>query len=350
VRRLALLSLLIPSIAAVPGAAEAAGVECSEINPRYDICEVIYTAEPGERNGLVVAVSGGAVAFTDRVRVVAGRDCTQLGPRSARCAIGTEPVSVRLGGGDDRLRVRGTFGPGPELQAALGEGDDVFTGGPGSEGVEGGAGLDRLYGGAGEDSLVAGRQRGRQVLRGGDGADDLVGGPGGDSIDAGRGLDSVQGGGGRDHVLLRDGSVDRLTCGRGRERPLLDGIDWISRSCAVRARPHAAAVPLGDEFPEAGLDFEDYLYEIGCPADGPRRCRGTVRVLHAGRLLLSGRFRARRGTLPFVRLEVPDGFRRPDREQRVVARVLVTSRDRSGRRAVRRARVPFLIDTEAGIE
>ena len=56
-RRLALLSLLIPSIAAVPGPAEAAGVECSEINTRYDICEVIYTAEPGERNGLVVAAA-----------------------------------------------------------------------------------------------------------------------------------------------------------------------------------------------------------------------------------------------------------------------------------------------------
>lgn len=350
-RRLALLCALVPGVTAcLPAPAQAARAECSEINPRRNICEVIYTADPAERNSLMVFTSGGTVTFIDRVEVAAGRNCTQLGPRSARCAIGTEQVMVKLAGGDDSMRVRGTFGPGPELQAELGAGDDLFAGGPGSEGAEGGTGLDRLYGGAGNDSLVAGAQRGRQILRGGAGDDDLIGGRGADGIHAGPGLDSVQGGGGQDRVHLRDGSIDRLACGPGRERPLIDAVDWVSRSCRVRPRPRAAAVPLGDELPEADLNFEDRLYEIGCPADGPPRCRGTVKVLHRSRLLLSGRFRARRGTLPLVRLKVPRGFRRPDRPRRVLARVLVTSRDRSGRRAVRSARVPFLIDNEAGIE
>ena len=41
---------------------------------------------------------------------------------------------------------------------------------------------------------------------------------------------------------------------------------------------------------------------------------------------------------------------RPDRSHRVVTRMSVVSRDRAGRRTVRVARVPFLIDSERGIE
>jgi len=334
-----------------PATGTAAEVECEEINPRRGICEVVFSEDPGERNALHVRVSEGQVTFRDRVSVRAGRMCIQLERRRARCAIGTEAVSVRLGRGEDLLRVTGVFQRGPELQADLGPGDDVFTGGPGSEVVDGGGGADRVLGGAGSDSLVGGAEdSGRNVLIGGPGDDILQGGSGADRLSGGQGLDAVLGEDGRDRINVRDGSIDQAFCGPDTTRLVVDSLDWISRSCPVRPRARAAAVPLGRDFPEADLDFKDHLYLVGCPADGPARCRGRVEVKYRRRLLLTGRFKARRGAQRLVRMREPPGFVRPDQSQRVLARVTVLSRDRAGRPAVRVARVPFLIDSEEGIE
>jgi len=114
---LALTLILAMAAAILPAAATAAEVECEELNPRYRICEVVFIGDPGERNALHVRVSDGQVTFTDRVAVRAGRMCMQLAPHRARCAIGSEPVTVRLGRGDDLLRVTGVFQGGPQLQA-----------------------------------------------------------------------------------------------------------------------------------------------------------------------------------------------------------------------------------------
>jgi Ca2+-binding RTX toxin-like protein len=44
--------------------------------------------------------------------------------------------------------------------------------------------------------------------------------------------DTVAGGNGNDTIRTRDGEVDRVTCGAGRDRALLDQVDVISDATA----------------------------------------------------------------------------------------------------------------------
>jgi RTX calcium-binding nonapeptide repeat (4 copies)/Calcineurin-like phosphoesterase len=102
-------------------------------------------------------------------------------------------------------------------------GRDVLRGTPGPDLLLGRSGADHLSGRAGNDRLLGGR--GRDVLRGGAGRDVLIGGPG---------RDIARGGLGNDRILLSDGVRDRVSCGRGRDRAVLDSLDRI-----VDARPTA---------------------------------------------------------------------------------------------------------------
>ena len=57
------------------------------------------------------------------------------------------------------------------------------------------------------------------------------------------GLDVVWGAGGGDHVRARDGFVDELQCGRGRDRTGADPIDAV-RDCERSSARHLGAVPM----------------------------------------------------------------------------------------------------------
>ena len=83
----------------------------------------------------------------------------------------------------------------------------TFRGDGGRDVLRGTAKADRLIGRAGHDRLFGGR-----------GHDLLVGG-------AGR--DVARGGRGNDRIRMRDGERDRVTCGRGRDRAVLDSADRI---------------------------------------------------------------------------------------------------------------------------
>ncbi len=77
--------------------------------------------------------------------------------------------------------------------------------------IRGGRGPDRLQGRGGRDCLYG--QRGRDKLNGGADSDRLFGGRGGDVIRA------------------VDGSADRVSCGRGRDRAVVDQRDRTGRFC-----------------------------------------------------------------------------------------------------------------------
>jgi Ca2+-binding RTX toxin-like protein len=113
-----------------------------------------------------------------------------------------------------------------------GNGNDTAYGESGRDLVFGGNGDDVLNGNGGDDVLRAGL--GVDTLNGGDGNDVLRAGargdvsPGNDQVG-----DTLDGGNGNDRFRTRDGEVDRITCGPGNDRAILDERDIISDSSAA---------------------------------------------------------------------------------------------------------------------
>src|SRR3954447_12378921 len=124
-----------------------------------------------------------------------------------------------------------TGGPGPDHLVGT-AGADRLVGRGGNDRLDGRAGRDQLFGGAGAD-LLAG-DRGNDRLVGARGRDTLIGGAGRDRINAAgrRGdRDVGVGGGGDDVIRSRDGAVDQITCGRGRDTVIADGRDQVAGDC-----------------------------------------------------------------------------------------------------------------------
>lgn len=107
----------------------------------------------------------------------------------------------------------GTVGIDQLGGSALG---DIILGFGGNDTLAGLAGSDRINGGRGRDLMLGGL--GNDVLTGGDDADVLLGGPGNDLFRA------------------RDGSVDTVDCGAGRDIAIVDRVD-ITRRCERVIRP-----------------------------------------------------------------------------------------------------------------
>jgi hypothetical protein len=85
---------------------------------------------------------------------------------------------------------------------------------------------DYLPGGGGND-VIFGRG-GNDTILGGAGNDRLEGGPGSDVVDGGSGSDVLSGGPGSDTLRAADGHKDRVVCGAGRDRALVDRVDVVS--------------------------------------------------------------------------------------------------------------------------
>jgi WD40-like Beta Propeller Repeat len=83
--------------------------------------------------------------------------------------------------------------------------------------------------GPGDDRLVA--HDTPSFLDGGLGRDKLTGGARWDFIDPGRGSDVVRAGRADDVVHARDGSVDRIACGGGRDAVAADPLDHVAADC-----------------------------------------------------------------------------------------------------------------------
>ncbi len=91
------------------------------------------------------------------------------------------------------------------------------------------------------DTLV-GTARGERI-RGLGGNDWLRGLGGNDVLDGGPGKDRLAGGPGNDTVLARDGEVDRVYCGFGRDRVTADAADIVLGDCEAVSRPPTGSVP-----------------------------------------------------------------------------------------------------------
>jgi hypothetical protein len=147
-----------------------------------------------------------------------------------------EPYEVRAGpdadevggaGGEDAI-----FGEEGDDIVSGGGGSDLVDGGPGNDLVLGYGGNDRVFGGSGDDT-VSGDGQGQE--------------PGDDLIDTGDGndqvhelqksdyetKDTIRTGSGRDVVEADDGGGgDRINCGPGRDRAVIDPKgDKAGKSC-----------------------------------------------------------------------------------------------------------------------
>ena len=109
---------------------------------------------------------------------------------------------------------------------------DRLFGTPATDRLTGMQGPDRLDGGAGDDLLDGGA--GPDRLNGGPGRDRLVGGSGDDRLTGGSGRDKISGGSGADRVKARDGEVDRIDCGSGRDVAFVDRADRVTGCESVR--------------------------------------------------------------------------------------------------------------------
>lgn len=176
---------------------------------------VRFTGGAGQRNALVITVSGRTVTLDDRVAVLPGAGCRAVrGDRTkVRCTTPRKltELSVVLGGGNDQVANKSSV----PMVAEGGTGDDVLRGGSHRDRLFGEAGNDRLYGGAHVDAIDGGP--GRDRIHGGSGNDWITGDAGNDVVFAGRGHDTVFGHTGNDDLRGEAGN-DTLSGGPGRDK------------------------------------------------------------------------------------------------------------------------------------
>ncbi len=86
----------------------------------------------------------------------------------------------------------------------------------------------------------------------GDG-DRLYGGPGNDRLVGGGDHDRLVGGSGRDLILARDGGIDSIFCGPGRDTVRADNDDRVAGNCEDVSR----AADLSERGDDNGVDRND---------------------------------------------------------------------------------------------
>ena len=93
------------------------------------------------------------------------------------------------------------------------------------------------------------------------GNDWLRGMGGNDILDGGNGKDIVSGGPGDDRILARDGSRDRIYCGLGNDRAVVDDVDRAGRDCEKVLRQSAPPPPPESRTDCATTNFADWSWE-----------------------------------------------------------------------------------------
>jgi Ca2+-binding RTX toxin-like protein len=218
---------------AAPGAAQAAtaGITVGDSD------DLIYAADPGERNQVTVSAEGDRIVFEDAgADITPGQACTALSARRVICE-SRFFVVVQLEDGDDQATAAG---PAPDR-------------------------LLDLAGGSGADTLRAEQWQG--FLDGGVGADVLVGGPQTQQID---GTDSYAAGS-FDFLPRRDPVRDEITCaappeGGSGATAMVDDRDAVSGPCGATAT-------FGDRFVDVrGTAAADQL----SGTRGPARIHGLA--------------------------------------------------------------------------
>jgi hypothetical protein len=183
--------------------------------------------------GITVPVGGGASPSFYYLDTKTGTP--MLLASAAGFLTGTQTIAVTAPGGPDttrrppgRAQARPRATPTGPVTRRGSAGRNVILGGPYGDRLYGGRGNDVLRGRGGGDVLDGGR--GRDAVFGDTGADRMTGGPGRDRLVGGRGADRIR---------ARDGQVDLVNCGPGRDRVLADRRDRINRNCEDRVTRRA---------------------------------------------------------------------------------------------------------------
>jgi Ca2+-binding RTX toxin-like protein len=122
-------------------------------------------------------------------------------------------------------------------------GPDRLDGHAGPDLLLGRGGRDVLRGGRGPDTIKGGP--GPDLIQGQLGADITIGGAGNDTIRGGRGRDLINitadgrevGGAGNDVIRARDGSLDEISCGAGRDKAIVDRAEDGVFDCETVVEP-----------------------------------------------------------------------------------------------------------------
>ncbi len=133
-------------------------------------------------------------------------------------------VSMNVDGGLGADTITG--GPGADTLDG-GAGDDTINGGGGDDQINGGLGVDTINGGPGRDHLFG--NAGGDFINGDGDNDEIDGGIGDDTINGGQGADVIRGDSGVDHIASKDGFVDNINCGLGKDVLTRDSNDTIKR-------------------------------------------------------------------------------------------------------------------------
>jgi len=241
-----------------------------------------------------LALSLGAMAVT------AGAAHDANGASACSNVITGTPADDALTGTPGSDRILGLAG----RDQLSGEGSaDCIKGGLGGDSIGGGAGADHLEGGEDGDTLSGGE--GADVVEGQAGSDELSGGEGEDTLLAGVGADSVRevgdgyhadetinvgsnridSGPGRDVVNSANGSRDRVDCGTGTDRALVDREDRVE-GCEKKT---FLVPPLPEVSPAMGSRRRSFLISFrsltttnqrieffSIEINGPGKCRKIV--------------------------------------------------------------------------
>jgi Ca2+-binding RTX toxin-like protein len=234
VRRALLLSLLAALCSAAPASAHSVmKVESGTIhytaNDDVSLNDLSVTVrgsdlrfyDPGADGGITPAAECAAGAETDNQ----GNPVEVFCPRS-----GITTLRIDVGEAQDKVTV--------QLPLAVlvlgGRGADTVTTGDGADVVNGGEANDTIRTGNGNDQLV------------GDVGDDQLFGEGGDdTLQGAQGADTVDAGAGNDTVRVRDGAVDRGTCGDGNDSAQADAADVLD-ACEAVDKPEGDPAPPPD--------------------------------------------------------------------------------------------------------
>jgi hypothetical protein len=137
-----------------------------------------------------------------------------------------DPIQGPNGGGNPNPSP-----PGPCSTQRLGTGgNDRLTGTEGSDRIVGLKGNDRIAALGGDDCVFG--NKGSDRIGGGAGADQISGGNKRDRITGGPGADRINAGNAGDVIKVKDGEVDRVNCGGGRDRVKADPKDEL-KSCEI---------------------------------------------------------------------------------------------------------------------
>jgi Ca2+-binding RTX toxin-like protein len=197
---------------------------------------VFFTAKAGEVNTVFVRHIDDDVQVTDSTtRLFPVAPCAFVNEHEVSCTVeNVSFISLDLGNGNDKVsqaEVSSTQSIPMKIFGGLGNDilsgsfqQDTIDGGPGTDVIDGSDGDDVITGGAGDDQILGGRgndiidgQVGDDTIDGGIGDDVIHGAVGADRITGGPGVDKLFGDAGKDILNSRDGAIDALDCGTGKD-------------------------------------------------------------------------------------------------------------------------------------